>query len=175
MPHLPTVLEAPISDDDIEYSIKAHKYRPTLKGISDRYGISLEAPEHKGSKEQANLWLIMISRQVYGYISEFHFGSDKFFFEWMLAHRADWREAIKDALYAQIEYGLFTGGTKLALQQGVNTEKGTFIDPNILRGQLKVADNVHQILAEYGVLYSNTPEFDTLKFAITTQNRGVTY
>ena len=152
---MPIITTLPQADVDMTYVLKAHRYVLTKAAIENEFGIDLTF--WLGDAKKIPIFINQISRQIYYYIYEHHFAEEKNLMQWALAKEIDWREILREAMLAQVEYALISSGNLVALQTGFNVEKGTMADLNKIRN-LQVAVQVNQILGSAGILYSNSPK-----------------
>jgi len=140
----------PFSDKNMTWDNTSQMYLLTETGYTNATGLiaSLKEPALSGLFRRQ-------SRQINNFILEHT--SSKGSKQWkrlFIAKYDNFREPLYYALVAQMEYYFASAGSLLALQSGVNIEKGKVIDDKVLRGVRRIAREAELELEAVGLLYT---------------------
>lgn len=145
----------PYSNNDMKYDYATHRYTLTPECVLRELGLDLGTEANVAGNANPSAFALQalnkISRQVYNYIYET--ASDTAEWEKLLAVTPSVRDKLKRMMLAQLEYVSNAGYAPNT--SGINRTTGQMMDVNLLRGRVKVADEVEQIanqtVAEWGV------------------------
>jgi hypothetical protein len=140
----------PYNDPYMYYDYTFRQYVLNPDAIVDLLNISLD--EWFTSSEEAKVALLEQSNRIYNYIYMYKKPEQFQKMRYLLATSPHFREGMKLCLLAQMRYFLQSMGDSISLQHGVNIDKAQNVDVEVLRGELQIALEAHQIAYRYGML-----------------------
>lgn len=148
----------PFSDKDLIYDYHKHQYVLTQTCVEEELGISLGTLNGAGLSNKAkraeiflNKTSDVIYRQIYNRVQ------CECYFEWLLATCPRYRDILKMAMLAQVEY--FRNNGDIGLESGVNLKDGRAMEPVYLRGVMRISPDAYDILQNAGLFYSGSVAF----------------
>lgn len=137
----------------MEYDKTMHRWMLTIEDTKDVYE-SIQS--EYGSETKAKQALKNQSRTVYAWIYNRIPNVNRNYVEYLIAKKEEVYNALKDALLAQLEYDIESGGNSVRNQIGIDFKSGNVIDHNAFPSYM-VSPMVEMILSslppQYNILY----------------------
>jgi hypothetical protein len=139
----------PTDSKEMKYSKKYHMYLLDVENLKSDLGLDFVARD--GSLTKAKDTMYKLSRTVYQFI----YGHTRYKkeLEYWLAKDEELRPIILQVLEEQARYEFETNAEYLSIQSGVNLLNGVRVPLKELRGLVRVAPAVEEILRNTGLLY----------------------
>ena len=139
----------PTDSNEMKYSKKYHMYILDVEHVKKEFGLDFVARD--GSLTKAKDTMYKISRTVYQFI----YGHTRYKkeLEYWLAKDEELRPIILQVLEEQARYEYETNAEYLSIQSGINVLNGVQIALKNLRGLVRIAPAVEEILRNSELLY----------------------
>jgi len=139
----------PTDSKEMKYSLKYHMYILDVENVKNEIGLDFIARD--GSLTKAKDTMYKLSRTVYQFI----YGHTRYKkqMEYWLAKDGELRPIILQVLEEQARYEYETNAEYLSIQSGINVLNGVRVPLKELRGLVRVAPAVEEILRNSGLLY----------------------
>lgn len=146
----------PTNDSKMIYNLSTHRYVLTIDGASEIGDVTIAY----GDNIQAERTLKSISRTIYNYIFSHANRANRNIVEYWIATNAELRDAIYQAMCAQLEADLSSGQNDVKNQAGINFETNGIIDNKLLKAK-SLCIEAQQILENTipNILYAGSYAF----------------